>query len=85
MDNLSWTLNWQDNSLYVALYAFLYFSLLILTTLRIILKRRASGITLAWLFLIFVLPLFGMISYFILGELHLGKKRGTSSANWYTV
>lgn len=89
MDNFSWSLNWQDNNLYVALYAFIYFSLLISTTLRIILKRRASGITLAWLFLIFVLPVFGMISYFILGELHLGKKRekrrqqiGTQFKDW---
>lgn len=89
MNVLSWDLSWQDSSFYVLLYAFIYFSLLLITSLRVILKRKPSGITLAWLFLIYALPLFGMICYFILGELHLGKKRekrrqqiGAKFKNW---
>jgi cardiolipin synthase len=68
-------MTWQDSTLYVVLSALLYFSLLLLTSLRVIIKRRPSGVSLAWLFLIYALPLFGMVCYFIFGELHLGKKR----------
>lgn len=71
----SFDIPWQDSRLYVLLSAFIYLSLLLLTSLRVIVKRKPSGISLAWLFLIYVLPLFGMFSYFIFGELHLGKKR----------
>ncbi|WP_084605437.1 cardiolipin synthase [Psychromonas aquimarina] len=75
MDLFSLDMAWQDSTLYVVLSAFLYFSLLLLTSLRVVIKRKPIGISLAWLFLIYALPLFGMISYFIFGELHLGKKR----------
>lgn len=75
MDFFSFDMTWQDSTLYMVLSALLYFSLLLLTSLRVIIKRKPSGISLAWLFLIYALPLFGMLSYFIFGELHLGKKR----------
>lgn len=75
MDFFSFSQPWQESTLYVVLSAFLYFSLLLVTSLRVILKRKQIGVSLAWLFLIYALPLFGMISYFIFGELHLGKKR----------
>ncbi|MFT6986870.1 MAG: cardiolipin synthase [Psychromonas sp.] len=75
MDFFSFDTSWQDSTLYVLLSASTYFSLLLLTSLRVIIKRRPSGISLAWLFLIYALPLLGMVSYFIFGELHLGKKR----------
>ncbi|WP_019615885.1 cardiolipin synthase [Psychromonas ossibalaenae] len=75
MDFFSLEMPWQDSTLYVALSALLYFSLLLLTSLRVVIKRKPIGISLAWLFLIYALPLFGMISYFIFGELHLGRKR----------
>jgi len=75
MDFLSLDMPWQDSSLYVLLSASTYFSLLLLTSLRVIIKRKPSGVSLAWLFLIYALPLLGMVSYFIFGELHLGQKR----------
>ncbi|MCW8995301.1 MAG: cardiolipin synthase [Psychromonas sp.] len=75
MTSLSFDTTWQNSTLYVVLYACVYFSLLLLTSLRVIIKRKPTGVSLAWLFLIYALPLFGMLSYFILGELHLGKKR----------
>ena len=65
----------QERTIYMVLYAFLYFLLLLLTSLRIILKRKPSGVSLAWLLLIYALPLFGMLCYFMFGELNLGKKR----------
>ncbi len=66
---------WQESTLYVVLSAVLYFSLLLITSLRVILKRKPSGISLAWLFLIYAIPLLGMFAYFIFGELNLSKRR----------
>jgi len=75
MDFFSFDSSWQESTVYVVLSATLYFSLLILTSLRVIIKRKPIGISLAWLFLIYALPLLGIIGYFIFGELHLGQKR----------
>lgn len=75
MDFFSFEMAWQDSTLYVLLSASTYFSLLFITSLRVIIKRKPSGVTLAWLFLIYALPLLGMISYFLFGELHLGQQR----------
>jgi cardiolipin synthase len=65
----------QHSTIYVVLSATLYFSLLLVISLRVIIKRKPIGISLAWLFLIYAIPLLGIIGYFIFGELHLGKKR----------
>ena len=75
MDLFFFDNTWQESTIYVVLSATLYFSLLLVTSLRVIIKRKPIGISLAWLFLIYALPLLGIIGYFILGELHLGKKR----------
>ncbi len=75
MDFFSFDMTWQESTLYVTLSALTYFSLLLLTSLRVILKRKPTGVSLAWLFLITALPLLGMLAYFVFGELHLGQKR----------
>ena len=75
MDLLFVDMTWQDSTLYVGFSAVIYFSLLLLTSLRVIIKRKPIGVSLAWLFLINALPLLGMLGYFIFGELHLGQKR----------
>lgn len=75
MDFFSFNHVWQDSTVYVMLSATLYFSLLLVASVRVIIKRKPSGISLAWLFLIYAIPLLGIIGYFIFGELHLGKKR----------
>lgn len=66
---------WLDSTVYIYFSAFFYFSLLLATSLRVIIKRKAIGVSLAWLSLIYALPMLGIIGYFIFGELHLGKKR----------
>ena len=89
MDFFSFDMTWQDSTLYVVLSALIYFSLLLLTSLRVIIKRKPIGVSLAWLFLINALPLLGMLGYFVFGELHLGQKRqkrreqiGEKFRNW---
>ncbi|HBO39527.1 MAG TPA: cardiolipin synthase [Pasteurellaceae bacterium] len=49
-------------------------ALTIAITVRLIAKRQAVSVTLAWLMLIYVLPIFGILTYLILGEITLGKK-----------
>ncbi len=53
----------------------LYWLLVAGVTLRVVLKRRAVSISLAWLMIIYILPIVGVICYFLFGELNLGKKR----------
>jgi cardiolipin synthase len=75
MDLFSFDTTWQESNFYVVPSALIYFSLLLLTSLRVILKRKPIGVSLAWLFLINALPLLGMLGYFVFGELHLGQNR----------
>ncbi len=57
------------------LLVFVYWLLIALVTLRIVMKPRAVSSSMAWLFIIYIIPLLGVIAYALLGELHLGKKR----------
>jgi len=75
MDSSFFATNWSDNSVYVELMAFIYITLVILTSLSVLIKRKPIGVSLAWLLLIYALPMLGMISYYIFGQFNLGKKR----------
>lgn len=44
-------------------------------TLRVIFKRQSISATLAWLFIIYIVPLIGALTYFIFGEIQLGRRR----------
>ncbi|WP_192456904.1 cardiolipin synthase [Musicola keenii] len=57
------------------LLVFSYWLLIAGITLRILMKRRAVPSAMAWLLVIYILPLVGIITYLLLGELHLGKQR----------
>lgn len=66
-----------------------YWLLIASVTLRILMKRRAVPSAMAWLLIIYILPLVGVIAYLSFGELHLGKRRAEraremwpSTANW---
>lgn len=53
----------------------LYFALLIALSFRILMRRRSVGVTLAWLLLIYILPLAGFGLYLMFGERYLGRLR----------
>ena len=66
-----------------------YWLLIASVTLRILMKRRAVPSAMAWLLIIYILPLVGIIAYLSFGELHLGKRRAErakamwpSTAHW---
>lgn len=52
-----------------------YWLLLASVFFRIIFKRRAVGASLAWMLVIVVFPIFGVLLYILFGEIQLGKRR----------
>lgn len=52
-------------------------------TIRIITKRRAIGVSLAWMMLIFVLPFVGVVAYLMFGELNLGRQRAARARQMF--
>jgi cardiolipin synthase A/B len=48
-------------------------------SIRVILSRRPVGVSLAWLFVILLMPFVGAMIYLIIGELRIGRRR---EANW---
>lgn len=61
---------------FIALTGFsLYWLLVASITVRIATKRRALGVSFAWLLVIYIIPVVGVLLYIMFGELKLGKKR----------
>lgn len=44
-------------------------------TVRVIMRRPATGVALAWLFLVALLPFLGALVYFLIGERRIGRRR----------
>ncbi|UVK79018.1 MAG: cardiolipin synthase A [Sodalis sp. Ffu] len=65
------------------LMLFGYWLLIAGVTLRVLMKRRTVPAAMAWLLVIYILPLVGIITYLLFGELNLGKRRAErSKAMW---
>jgi cardiolipin synthase len=77
--NLDWLLT---------LALWLYGLALIALSLRILMKRRPVGVTLAWLLFVYVLPLLGIAFYLLFGERYLGRlraKRAKEQFQYYSL
>ncbi len=53
----------------------IYWLLVAGVTIRVVLKRKAISVSLAWLMIIYIIPIVGVLCYFMFGELNLGRKR----------
>ncbi|MGL6315670.1 cardiolipin synthase [Vibrio sp. WXL103] len=62
----------------------IYWFLVAGVTLRVVLKRRAVSVSLAWLMIIYIVPVVGVIAYFMFGELNLGRKRAERTREMFT-
>ncbi|MBG6245107.1 cardiolipin synthase [Candidatus Symbiopectobacterium sp. 'North America'] len=60
-----------------------YWLLIAGVTLRVLMKRRAVPSAMAWLLVIYILPLVGIIAYLSFGELHLGKRRAERASRMW--
>ena len=58
-------------------------SLVVGVTLRVIMKRRPVGVSLAWLALIYAIPILGVATYILFGEVRLGRKRADRAKAMY--
>ncbi|WP_163936539.1 cardiolipin synthase [Paraferrimonas sp. SM1919] len=61
----------------------LYWLLVATVSFRIALKRRAFGVSIAWLLLIYILPIVGVAVYLLFGELNLGQMRSKRALNMF--
>lgn len=60
-----------------------YWFLIAGVTLRVLMKRRAVSSAIAWLLIIYIIPMIGIMTYLLFGELNLGKRRAEhSKAMW---
>jgi len=67
---------WQPLvNFFTLLVVLVHASIIVLVSLRIIMKRRSSSVSLAWFAVIYALPFAGVLLYLVFGELYLGKKR----------
>lgn len=57
------------------LIVFIYWLSITSFSLRILIKRRAVPSAMAWLLIVYIFPLVGIIIYLLLGELKIGKRR----------
>ena len=62
----------------------LYWLLVAGVTIRVVLKRRAVSVSLAWLMIIYIFPVLGVACYFLFGELNLGRKRAERAKEMFT-
>ena len=52
-----------------------YLVLMVIIVVRVVMTRRAIGVSLSWLILIFTIPFLGISLYLLFGEIRLGRKR----------
>lgn len=60
-----------------------YWLLVASVTIRVVIKRRAVSVSLAWLMIIYIIPFVGVLLYFLFGELNLGRKRAERSQKMF--
>ncbi|MGF1691799.1 cardiolipin synthase [Photobacterium kagoshimensis] len=74
----------QFYQILVWLSVFLYWLLIAGITIRVVFKRRVVGVSLAWLMIIYIIPVGGIIAYLLFGELNLGKKRAKRALDMFS-
>ncbi|PSV43384.1 cardiolipin synthase [Photobacterium indicum] len=62
---------------------FLYWLVIAGVTMRVVFQRRIVGVSLAWLMIIFIIPIGGVFAYLLFGELNLGKKRAERARDMF--
>lgn len=62
----------------------LYWVLVAGVTIRVVMKRRPVSVSLAWLMIIYIIPVAGVFCYFLFGELNLGRKRAERAKQMFS-
>lgn len=72
----------------ISLSLWFYGLALLALSLRILMKRRPVGVTLAWLLFLYIIPLLGIVFYLFFGERYLGRiraQRATEQFRYYSL
>lgn len=76
---------WKSSTIFLTLASVaLYWVLVAGVTFRVVLKRRSVSVSLAWLMVIYIIPIVGVACYFLFGELNLGRKRAERAHRMFT-
>jgi cardiolipin synthase A/B len=59
----------------------LHFAIQIVIMIRVVMLKRSPGETMAWILVVFVMPIFGPLLYLTFGELRLGRRRAQRYAD----
>ena len=62
-------------SFHFSILALLYLVAIVWVWLRVIMRRPPTGVALAWMVLVVVLPLVGVVLYVLIGERRVGQRR----------
>jgi cardiolipin synthase len=73
-------MDWIPNTRHEILLVVLFVAQVVIAV-RVVMQRRPTGETLAWIAVVFGVPLVGVVAYLIIGELKLGRKRGRRFAD----
>ena len=60
-------------------FLWLHILAVVVCVVRVLYKQRNTGSAFAWLIILFVFPVFGVIAYFVIGEPRLGTARAKRS------
>ncbi|WP_299792278.1 cardiolipin synthase [uncultured Shewanella sp.] len=61
----------------------LYWIIIAGITVRVIIKRRSIGVSFAWMMVIYVIPVVGIVAYLLFGEQNIGKRRAQRAKDMY--
>lgn len=68
-------LNFEEFSLLAGVFFLIHWTLVLGFAIRVIMRRRPVGVSLAWLSVIFLVPYIGILLYLLIGEVRLAEKR----------
>lgn len=73
-------------SILSTLLLLVYWITMVGVTLRILMQRKPTSYVIAWLVIIYLIPIIGLLCYFLFGENTLGRKRNERINNiWHSV
>ncbi|BAJ02020.1 cardiolipin synthase [Shewanella violacea] len=60
-----------------------YWIIIAAVTARIVIRRRSIGVSFAWMMVIYVIPVVGIVAYLLIGEQNIGRTRAVRAQKMY--
>ncbi|QFU22909.1 cardiolipin synthase [Shewanella eurypsychrophilus] len=73
----------QVYQLITLLSVLLYWVIIIGITVRVVIRRRSIGVSFAWVMVIYVIPVVGIVAYLLFGEQNIGRTRALRAKEMY--